>query len=219
MLPTELLATIVGVLLVAVLAGLAARYRAIRRSRTANTAKRTGPVSTLIVLGSGGHTAEMLHIVGALNAQRYRPRVYVCAATDRLSASAAERLEAGRPAADYSVVRVQRSRHVHQSYVSAVWTTARAFLADAVPLLWTQRPGLVLCNGPGTCVPVAVAAWALRAVGRLPVDSRVVFVESFCRVRSVSLSGRLLRPLADLFVVQWPELAAGGAGTYVGKLM
>lgn len=218
MLPPELLATIGCVLLLAVLAGLAARYRAIRRSRT-TAAKRTRPVSTLIVLGSGGHTAEMLHIVGALDAQRYRPRVYVCAATDRLSASAAERLEAGRPAADYSIVRVQRSRHVHQSYVSAVWTTARAFLCDSVPLLWTQQPGLVLCNGPGTCVPVAVAAWALRAVGRLSVDSRVVFVESFCRVRSVSLSGRLLRPLADLFVVQWPELADGGAGTYVGKLM
>lgn len=215
MLATALLAFLLIITIVGV---LVRRHCAIRRSHGAQP-KRTRPVATLIVLGSGGHTAEMLHIVGALDAQRYRPRVYVCASSDQLSASAADRLEVGRPAADYSVVRVQRSRHVHQSYVSAVWTTTRAFLCDALPLLWTQRPGLVLCNGPGTCVPIAVAAWALRAVGRLPADSRLVFVESFCRVRTISLSGRMLRPLVDLFVVQWPELAASGAGTYVGQLM
>ena len=35
----------------------------------------------------------------------------------------------------------------------------------------------------------------------------LVFIESFCRVYSLSLSGIMLYPLVDEFVVQWPELA------------
>lgn len=35
----------------------------------------------------------------------------------------------------------------------------------------------------------------------------LVFIESFCRVESLSLSGLMLYPLVDEFVVQWPELA------------
>lgn len=41
-------------------------------------------------------------------------------------------------------------------------------------------------------------------MGLLPV--RVVFVESLCRVQSLSLTGRILYYLADRFVVQWPGL-------------
>lgn len=57
---------------------------------------------------------------------------------------------------------------------------------------------------PGTCLPICLAAYALRFLGVRRV--RVVFVESFCRVRSLSLTGRLLYYLADRFLVQWPGL-------------
>ena len=33
--------------------------------------------------------------------------------------------------------------------------------------VFAARPALVLCNGPGTCVPVAVAALLLRLLGEL----------------------------------------------------
>lgn len=35
---------------------------------------------------------------------------------------------------------------------------------------------------------------------------RSVFVESFCRTQTLSLAGRLLYPVVDTFVVQWPGL-------------
>ena len=35
-----------------------------------------------------------------------------------------------------------------------------------------------------------------------------MFVESFARAQSLSLSGRILYPIADLFLVQWPALVA-----------
>jgi beta-1,4-N-acetylglucosaminyltransferase len=41
--------------------------------------------------------------------------------------------------------------------------------------------------------------------------TRIIYVESFTRVKSLSLSGKLLRPFVDRFVVQWPD-AAGPLG-------
>lgn len=57
----------------------------------------------------------------------------------------------------------------------------------------------------GTCVPLCFAAFFYNIIGCL--DCRVVFVESFCRVAHLSLSGRLVYHIADEFVVHWPELA------------
>jgi hypothetical protein len=61
-----------------------------------------------------------------------------------------------------------------------------------------------LHNTPGTCLPICLAGYALRLLGVRRV--KVVFIESFCRVQSLSLTGRLLYYLADRFVVQWPGL-------------
>jgi beta-1,4-N-acetylglucosaminyltransferase len=35
--------------------------------------------------------------------------------------------------------------------------------------------------------------------------SKVIYVESFARVKSLSLSAKLLKPFVDTFVVQWPQ--------------
>ena len=69
------------------------------------------------------------------------------------------------------------------------------------------RPELVLCNGPGTCVPVCAGALLVRFLGL--EDTRIVFVESFCRVNTLSVTGKILYPFAaDRFIVQWAQLKA-----------
>ena len=62
----------------------------------------------------------------------------------------------------------------------------------------------VLCNGPGTCVPVAYASLLLRVFRFRRV--RIAFTESVARTKRLSLSGKLLYPIADSFMVQWPQL-------------
>jgi len=37
----------------------------------------------------------------------------------------------------------------------------------------------------------------------------IIYVESFTRVKALSLSGKLIRPLVDRFIVQWPALQKG----------
>ena len=65
-------------------------------------------------------------------------------------------------------------------------------------------PSLVLCNGPGTCVPICAAALLVRLLGIKYIS--IVYVESVCRVESLSLSGKIMLRLADHFLVQWPGL-------------
>ena len=171
----------------------------------------TAPVRTLAVLGSGGHTAEMNQLLQVLDRAKFGPMLYVLADTDTTSANriAAFELAARRqPTADgppaYSQLRVRRSREVGQSYASSALTTLHA-LVHSVARVFAARPALVLCNGPGTCVPIAVAALLLRLLGVKYVD--VVYVESVCRVETLSLSGKIMLRLADHFLVQWPGLA------------
>ncbi|CAN8069112.1 unnamed protein product [Agarophyton chilense] len=111
---------------------------------------------------------------------------------------------------------IPRAREVHQSLCSSVLSTAAAFVA-ALRVLLRDRPALVLCNGPANAAVVAFAAFVCRVLGVL--HCRVVYVESFARVLSLSLSGRLLLPFVDRFIVQWPQLTDKYAlAEYYGRL-
>ncbi|XP_038579584.1 UDP-N-acetylglucosamine transferase subunit ALG14 homolog isoform X2 [Micropterus salmoides] len=59
----------------------------------------------------------------------------------------------------------------------------------------------VLCNGPGTCVPLCVGGLLLGILGMKKV--LIVYVESICRVQTLSLTGKILYPISDYFFVQW----------------
>lgn len=191
-----------------VLAVFAAAARLWWCLRPSRAAPRDKPARTLLVLGSGGHTAEILSFFAPCDSARFVPRRYVVAATDPSSEAKARRAEEARGAApdrDFSFAVVPRAREVRQSYVTSVATTLRAAWSSLL-VVWRFAPDVVVCNGPGTCLPIAVAAVGLHVVGLRP-RCRVVFVESFCRVTTLSLTGRLLYPVASLFVVQWPGLA------------
>ena len=155
-------------------------------------------IKTLVVLGSGGHTAEMLRLITDFDFDRYGPLTLVTAATDTTSRAKAERELPREALATARWAEIPRAREVGQSFGSSVPSTLKALWA-CVHLIWTASPDLVLVNGPGTCVPVAVLA---RLSG-----SRVIFVESWCRVESLSLTGRIMYWVAHRFVVHWPELA------------
>ena len=94
----------------------------------------------LIVLGSGGHTSEMLSLLERLPADAYAPRTYIVAKTDDKSASKAMEHERRRSGASASVVRIGRAREVGQSFVTSAATTAFA-LVEAVARRSQMRAG------------------------------------------------------------------------------
>jgi UDP-N-acetylglucosamine:LPS N-acetylglucosamine transferase len=60
-----------------------------------------------------------------------------------------------------------------------------------------ERPDLVVSTGAGVALPFFVMARVMR----IPT----IYLEVYDRVESRTLTGRLCRPLATAFCVQWPE--------------
>lgn len=83
-------------------------------------------------------------------------------------------------------------------------------LLFAPRLLRARRPDVILSTGAGLAVPFFV-------VGRL-MGIRLVYVESLTRTEGLSLSGRLVAPLAHEMFVQWPG-ALRGRARYVGSIL
>jgi len=173
---------------------------------------------TLVVLGSGGHTAEMLALMKNLDCKRYTPLHLVLADTDKTSRPKIENIKDFQWAKDEKVYHtIKRSREVGQSWLTTVFTTLISTM-HSILLVPKLSPNLVLCNGPGTCIPICIGALVTRML--FLGDPTIVFVESFCRVQSLSLSGKLLYPFVDKFIVQWPELATSDRPKcqYLGNL-
>ncbi|KAG9411652.1 UDP-N-acetylglucosamine transferase subunit [Aphanomyces cochlioides] len=160
-------------------------------------------VRTLVVLGSGGHTTEILKLIKRLSTTRYTPLAFVVAATDHTSQEKA-RIE--RKGEELQFFTIPRSREVGQSWLTTVFTTAYSFLYSMWVVIRFQ-PDLLLCNGPGTCIPICAAVLLLRFLG-IKTHSKILFCESFARVQRLSMSGKILYPIADEFIVHWPELQA-----------
>ncbi|KAM8881838.1 UDP-N-acetylglucosamine transferase subunit ALG14 [Synchiropus picturatus] len=165
-----------------------------------------GNVSVLVVAGSGGHTSEILRLVESLTAA-YSPRHYVIADTDMMSEEKINSFENTKQKPDspsqFTIYRIPRSREVHQSWTSSVWSTLNA-LRFSLPLVFRLKPDMVLCNGPGTCVPLCMAGLLLGILGMKKV--LIVYIESICRVETLSLTGKILYHLSDYFFVQWSSL-------------
>jgi beta-1,4-N-acetylglucosaminyltransferase len=163
------------------------------------------PQTTLVVLGSGGHTTEMLHLIQHLDPKRYQISLVVTA-TDTTSLRRVQAYPHLLPFDPTAVAtyRIPRSREVGQSYLTSIATTIYSFWF-AMWLVGRVRPDLVLVNGPGACVPVAMSVFFFRLIG-WKTNAKIVFIESFCRVTSLSLTGKLLYHIADLFCVCWEEL-------------
>ena len=155
----------------------------------------------LVVMGEGGHTKQCLRLVDLLGTSSYRYS-YILVAEDEVT-----QRQLRVPGAVYRVARPGSTK--------SGWLTRLARLpvccAQATIAILRTRPDAVISTGPGVAVPVCIVAKLLGA--------QVIFLESFSRVRKLSLTGRLMRPLADLYLVQWQELlSAVPRAVYAGRL-
>ncbi|WFD35481.1 protein disulfide-isomerase [Malassezia cuniculi] len=159
----------------------------------------------------------MLQLLRTLPRDEFAPRVYFVSQGDAHSLARARAAEGTPPAAHpLQGLVLPRARSVGQSWLTTpftlAWSVAYALCAFATRPAWLGAPrrpvvDVVLMNGPATCVPICVAIWAMRIIGA-PTPA-MVYIESFARVTSLSLTARIVRPLVDKFVVQWPACAPG----------
>jgi len=156
--------------------------------------KRDRPY-TMLVLGSGGHTTELLKAM-EYTGDGFARRCYVIADTDRLSAGKI-------PEKDPHVITIPRAREVHQSYVTSVFTTLWAIL-HAFAIAAKEVPDLLVVNGPGTCLPLVLACRVYRLFG---MRTLIVSLEALTRAKTLSLTTRLCYPFVDTHIVLWEKQA------------
>ena len=65
-------------------------------------------------------------------------------------------------------------------------------------LFFRIRPKYIVTTGTHTAVPMCY-------LGKL-FGSKIIFIETFANSNTKTLSGRMIYPIANLFVVQWKEM-------------
>lgn len=69
---------------------------------------------------------------------------------------------------------------------------------QAFRILRQEKPEFVISTGALIAFPFCICAKLMGA--------RIIYIESFARVHDRSLTGRLVYPIADLFLVQWESM-------------
>lgn len=67
-----------------------------------------------------------------------------------------------------------------------------------IRILKKEKPDCFISTGALISVPILILAKLYR--------KKIIFIETFARVYSGSLSGRIIYPFADVFIVYWKEL-------------
>ena len=60
------------------------------------------------------------------------------------------------------------------------------------------RPKYIISTGAHTAVPICY-------IGKL-FGSKIIFIETFANINTKTLTGKLIYPISNLFIVQWEEM-------------
>ena len=69
----------------------------------------------------------------------------------------------------------------------------------AYKVLKKEKPHLIVSSGAAVSVPFFY-------LGKFLFGAKVVYIEVFDRIDKPTMSGRLVHPIADLFIVAWEEM-------------
>jgi UDP-N-acetylglucosamine:LPS N-acetylglucosamine transferase len=76
-----------------------------------------------------------------------------------------------------------------------------------------KRPHMIVSTGSEIALPAFL-------IGKFLFRSKVIYMECFTRIETLSGTGKVVYRFSDLFLVQWPELAAKyEKASYEGRLI
>jgi UDP-N-acetylglucosamine:LPS N-acetylglucosamine transferase len=85
-------------------------------------------------------------------------------------------------------------------------------LWKCIRIVLMERPDIVLSTG-------AAAGFLMCFLAKL-LGAKIVWVDSIANAKTMSMSGRMIRPFADLILSQWSDVATKYPGVkYVGEII
>lgn len=202
-------------------------------------------VSFTYILGSGGHTAEMIETIKrSFRGQANMHRRYIISIDDTSSVAKAHHLEStikdAYPREDVragtsDIFLIRRARKVHQPLYTAPFTCLiSAFHAanalTRMPSLRSTKenekefkyPHVIVTNGPANGFIVCLVAHLLKIFYLVPENrAKMVYIETWARSKTMSLTGKLFLKtgIADVVGVQHESLARIFKGSqYIGPV-
>lgn len=136
----------------------------------------------MFISSVGGHLTQLLELKKIFNNYRY---VLVTEKTDVTKDMKQK----------YNIeFLIYGSREYLFSYIfKFIFNVIKSFL-----LFIKYRPSVIITTGAHTAVPMCY-------IGRL-LGKKVIFIESYAKRNSPTLSGRLVYPIANTFIVQWETM-------------
>ena len=145
----------------------------------------------MVACSGGGHWVQMRRILPAFEGMEV---AFV---------GVEERMDADLGAARYYRI-ANVTRRNPAAIPGILFALARAIRAE--------RPDLVITTGAAPGLLALVMAKLLR-------QGRTIWIDSIANTEKLSLSGRMARPVADAWLVQWEHLSRPGGPAYWGAVL
>lgn len=150
----------------------------------------TRKVKICIACSAGGHLKQALTVVNTLDYDKYLVTYH----SPHLS----------------EIARQMKIYFVTHSKRNPLLIMRNAF--ESLKILIKEKPRFIISTGADVAVPTCI-------LGKL-MGAKLIYIESGGQVYTPSLSGRILYPFADLFLVQWkPALKNFPKAKYGGPLL
>jgi UDP-N-acetylglucosamine:LPS N-acetylglucosamine transferase len=153
----------------------------------------------MIVLGGGGHTQQLLPLVDKL--ERKYSLEFVVRKDGR----------PGKKKLEGKIFRISNPRPMDDAGVIKTILRLFPYTLESIKILSKSKAKTIISCGPAISIPISL-------IGKILFRKKIIFIESWSRVKSKSFSGKLIGPLADKIFVQWEENKNYKNAIYAGRL-
>ncbi len=138
----------------------------------------------LFISSTGGHLNELLQLKPLFEKFDY----HIITEKDKSTASLKEEYKDRISYVPYGT----RSKLIRYLFIYTYVCLKTIFLYFKI------RPKVIVTTGTHTAGPMCY-------LGKM-FGSKIVYIETFANIRTKTITGRLIYPIADLFIVQWEEM-------------
>jgi UDP-N-acetylglucosamine:LPS N-acetylglucosamine transferase len=135
----------------------------------------------------GGHLDEMLSIIDSFEGNTIFFVTTRAKTTEDLS----------KIANVYYVREQYNVKHLFSMYIIELLYMIQLFYS-CLRILIKEKPRVIISTGGGSTIPLCY--W-----GKL-LGAKIIYIESMARINHPSGTGRIIYPIADLFLVQWKSM-------------
>ena len=145
-------------------------------------------MKTLVVLGMGGHTSQILRLLDLLGP--HYEYEYIIGHDDQTSVNKVK--------FQGKIHTMKNPRQMDEESLMKVFFNMFPATLNAFKILRQSKPKVILSAGPSLTIPLF---WLSKMMG-----IKTIFIESWVRVHHKSQTGKFVYPVSDLFIVQWESM-------------